>query len=76
MQLACAVSASAAYIGRPPGSLRLVVVAPARTRGASRPEGRVGRVIDPAELEAERQLALRARTGDRVALGALLEKHG
>ena len=33
-------------------------------------------MIDPAELEAERQLALRARTGDRVALGALLEKHG
>jgi RNA polymerase sigma-70 factor (ECF subfamily) len=33
-------------------------------------------VIDPAELEAERLLCDRARSGDRVALGSLLEKHG
>lgn len=37
---------------------------------------RVGWVQDPAELEAERALVLRAHAGDREALGAILRKHG
>jgi RNA polymerase sigma-70 factor (ECF subfamily) len=37
---------------------------------------RVRAVDDAAELDAERQLVDRARTGDREALGSLLRKHG
>jgi RNA polymerase sigma factor (sigma-70 family) len=63
----------------PPRRALRLVVAPgehASARGRSRPESRVGRVIDPAELEAERLLCDRARSGDRAALGSILEKHG
>jgi RNA polymerase sigma-70 factor (ECF subfamily) len=33
-------------------------------------------VLTPAELDAEQRLCEKARQGDRVALGALLEQHG
>jgi RNA polymerase sigma-70 factor (ECF subfamily) len=36
----------------------------------------VARVAPPEELEAERRLCERAKTGDRNALGALLTEHG
>jgi len=37
---------------------------------------RVRRVLTPGELDAEERLCDKARSGDRTALGALLEKHG
>ncbi len=36
----------------------------------------VPRVLTPAELADEERLCARARSGDRTALGSLLEKHG
>ncbi len=42
----------------------------------ARAPSRVGRVLTPDELEAERSLCERARAGDRAALGTLLEQHG